>query len=144
MGIRSFLADKLKSQPAEVQLLQGSLENIARAYPYNDFWDRTVVDVSTKTVIQGIREDSKFATDTIKNGGWAVQDAALMILSEFAATALLSGELHVYRGVVNDQGKAYTRLYKFCVGKLMASKRLSEKEAVEQVQEVLDGVAAIG
>ncbi|ANG98372.1 hypothetical protein A8A54_04490 [Brucella pseudogrignonensis] len=117
---------------------------MARAYPYNDFWDRTVVDVSTKTVIQGIREDSKFATDTIKNGGWAVQDAALMILSEFAATALLSGELHVYRGVVNDQGKAYTRLYKFCVGKLMASKRLSEKEAVEQVQEVLDGVAAIG
>lgn len=144
MGIRSFLSAKLKSQPAEVQLLQGSLEKIARAYPYSDLWDRTVIDSSTKTVIQSLREDGKYATDTIKNGGWAVQDAALMILSEFAASALLSGELHVYRGVVNDQGKAYTRLHKFCVGKLLATGRLSESEAVEQVQEVLDGVAAIG
>ncbi len=144
MGIRSFLSGKFKSQPAEVQLLQSSLENIARSYPYNDLWDRTVIDTSTKTVIQSIREDGKYAADTIKDGGWAAQDAALMILSEFAASALLSGELHVYRGAVNDQGKAYTRLYKFCVGKLMASKRLSEKEAVEQVKELLDGIATIG
>jgi hypothetical protein len=36
----------------------------------------------------------------------------------------------LYRGVLGDKGKAYLKLFKVCSVKMMASGRMSEKEAV--------------
>lgn len=59
-----------------------------------------------------------------------------MINSEYASAEILTGQMHLYRGVLNDKGKAYLKLFKVCTAKLMASgRRMLEKEAVDGVRE---------
>lgn len=65
------------------------------------------------------------------------------IISEYASAKLLSGQMHVYRRVLNDKGKAYLKLFKVCTAKLMASCRMSEAEAVEGIPEFEDEIATL-
>ena len=65
-------------------------------------------------------------------------------MSEFAASAVQSGHLHVYRGVMNDQGHAYLRLYKACIGALMKSGRYSDLEGVEALTELEEAISEVG
>lgn len=51
-------------------------------------------------------------------GGWSVPDAAHIIISEYASAEMLTGQMHLYRGVLNDKGKAYLKLFKVCTAKL--------------------------
>jgi len=88
--------------------------------------------------------DDSFANRIIVQGGWSVPDAAHLIIKEFACSAIRTGELHIYRGVLNDQGKAYLKLFKVCAGNLMTTHRLTEQEAVEELRELYDEIAAIG
>ncbi|WP_234943667.1 hypothetical protein [Sinorhizobium meliloti] len=67
-----------------------------------------------------------------------------MIISEYASAEILTGQMHLYRGVLNDEGKPDLKLFKVCTAKLMASGRMLEKEAVEGVREFEDDIAALG
>lgn len=56
-----------------------------------------------------------------------------MIISEYASAEIMTGQLHIYRGVLNDKGKVYLKRFKVSTAKMMASGRLTEKEAVGNV-----------
>ncbi|UWL61748.1 hypothetical protein NIK97_17860 [Brucella pseudintermedia] len=138
------LSDIFRRQPPENRLLIDAIAEFNRNYPKSTVWDGAVITTVIKEVTTGIKTDSSFATDLIVKGGWPVADAAAMLISEFAATALQSGHLHIYRGKLNDQGHAYMRLFKYCVAVLMKHGRLSEGEAVERIREIEDEVQAVG
>lgn len=133
-----------KSQPPENKLLLGELQRIRKSYSGPNIFDAIVGDRATKEVIALVKKDFSFAENTIGQGGWSVPDAAYLILSEFAVSMLQSGQFHTYRGLLNDQGKAYLRLYKTCVGSLIESRRYSEEEGVDAVIELEKLIAESG
>ena len=119
----------LKRQPPENKLLLAELKRISENYTGPNIFDRIVAKAAAEEISSAMKKDQSFAKDTISEGGWSARDAAYLIMSEFAASAVQSGHLHVYRGVMNDQGHAYLRLYKACIGALMKSGRYSTSKA---------------
>lgn len=75
------------------------------------------VDTVVQEVLGGFGATAN-ATDLIVKGGWSVPDAAHMIISEYASPKILTGQMHLYRGVLNDNGKPYLKLFKVCTAKL--------------------------
>lgn len=134
----------LKSQPPENKLLLDELQRIIDNYRGPNIFDGIVASTAAKEVMTGIRKDPSFAKETIVQGGWSARDAAYLILSEFAASALQSGHLHIYRGVLNDQGKAYLRLYKACLGSLMKSGCYSDQEGIDAMLELEKLIGEVG
>ncbi|WP_085034950.1 hypothetical protein [Ensifer aridi] len=128
----------------ENQLLLTELEKFRIRYRGQGPHDDMAVDTVVQEVSRGLRADGKYANDVIVKGGWSVPDAAHMIISEYASAEIMTGQFHLYRGVLNDRGKAYLKLFKVCSAKLMASGRMSEKEAVEGVREFEDEIATLG
>ncbi|MNE12142.1 hypothetical protein D3C80_1049250 [compost metagenome] len=134
---------KLRFSP-ENRLLLTELEKFRIRYRGQGPHDDMAVDAVVQEVSRGLRADGKYANVLIVRGGWSVPDAAHMIISEYASSEIMTGQFHLYRGVLNDKGKAYLKLFKVSSAKLMASGRLSEKEAVEGVREFEDEVAKLG
>jgi len=126
----------LKRQPPANRLLIQELERFCDSYRGPNLFDGIVAKVASKEILATVKSDHSFAEETISHGGWGARDAAHLLISEFAASALQSGRLHIYRGALNDQGKAYLRLYKACLGSLMKSGRFSDQEGVEQLMEM--------
>ncbi|MBP2572422.1 hypothetical protein J2767_003600 [Agrobacterium tumefaciens] len=138
---------KRKQKPQfspENQLLLTELEKFRIRYRGQGPHDDMAVDVVVREVSRGLRTDGKYANDLIVKGGWSVPDATHMIISEYTSSEIMTGQFHLYRGVLNDKGKAYLKLFKVSSAKLMASGRLSEKEAVEGVREFEDEIAKLG
>ena len=133
-----------KQQPPENQLLLTELEKFRIRYRGQGLYDDIAVDTAVQEISKTFRTDASYATRLIAQGGWSVPDAASLIISEFASDGIRTGELHIYRGVMNDQGKAYLKLFQVCIAKLLSSGKLTEKEAVEQVRELEDEIRAIG
>lgn len=134
----------MKRQPPENKLLMNEVQRISDSYSGPNIFDGIVGKAATKEVIAGIKKDFSFARETIAQGGWSARDAAYLIVSEFAASALQSGHLHIYRGVLNEQGAAYLRLYKACLGSLMKSGRYSDQEAIDAMIELEKLIADCG
>lgn len=128
----------------ENQLLLTELEKFRVRYRGQGLYDDIAVDGVVQEVSRSLRADGKYANDVIVRGGWSVPDAAHMIISEYASAETLTGQLHIYRGVLNDKGKAYLKLFKVCTAKLVASGRMSEADAVEGVREFEDEIANLG
>ncbi|MBY5453940.1 hypothetical protein HFO91_30645 [Rhizobium leguminosarum] len=128
----------------ENQLLLTELEKFRIRYRGQGPHDDMAVDAVVQEVSRGLQNDNKYANDLIVKGGWSVPDAAHMIISEYASAEIMTGQLHIYRGVLSDKGKAYLKLFKACSSKLMASGRLTEKEAVEGIREFDDEIATLG
>ncbi len=139
-----FKRKKKQQFSPETQLLLTELEKFRIRYRGQGLHDDMAVDTAVQEISRGLRSDGKYANDLIVKGGWSVPDAAHMIISEFASAEILTGQMHLYRGVLNDKGKAYLKLFKVCTAKLMASGRMSEQEAIEGVREFEDEIAAIG
>ncbi len=134
----------LKRQPPENKLLLDELQRITDNYRGPNIFDGIVASAAAKEIMTGIRKDPSFAKETIVLGGWSARDAAYLVVSEFAASVLQSGHLHIYRGVLNDQGKAYLRLYKACVGSLMKSGRYSDQEGINAMLDVEKLIGEVG
>jgi hypothetical protein len=134
----------LKRQPPENKLLLAELKRISENYTGPNIFDRIVAKAAAEEISSAMKKDQSFAKDTISEGGWSARDAAYLIMSEFAASAVQSGHLHVYRGVMNDQGHAYLRLYKACIGALMKSGRYSDLEGVEALTELEEAISEVG
>ena len=134
----------LKRQPPENKLLLAELKRISENYTGPNIFDRIVAKAAAEEISSAMKKDQSFAKDTISEGGWSARDAAYLIMSEFAASAVQSGQLHVYRGVMNDQGHAYLRLYKACIGALMKSGRYSDLEGVEALTELEEAISEVG
>lgn len=133
-----------KRQPAANRLLLDELHRIGDNYRGPDIFDGIVAKSAVKQIIAGATKDPSFARDTIGDAGWSARDAAYVLISEFASDVLCSGQLHVYRGVLNDHGKAYLRLYKACIGSLMKSGRFSDQDGVDALLDLEKGIAAVG
>lgn len=134
----------LKRQPPENRLLLDELKHLGENYTGPNIFDGIVAKAATKQVVAGIKDDFSFARETIVEGGWSARDAAYLIVSEVAADALQSGHLHIYRGVLNDQGHAYLRLFKACIGGLMKSGRYSDQDGVDSLLELEKLIAESG
>lgn len=128
----------------ENQLLLTELEKFRIRYRGQGPHDDMAVDTVVQEVSRGLRNDNKYANDLIVKGGWSVPDPAHMIISEYASAEIMTGQLHIYQGVLNDRGKAYLKQFKVTTAKLMASGRLTEKEAIEGVREFEDEIANLG
>ena len=134
----------LKRQPPENKLLLAELKRISENYTGPNIFDRIVAKAAAEEISSAMKKDQSFAKDTISEGGWSARDAAYLIMSEFAASAVQSGHLHVYRGVMFDQGHAYLRLYIACFGALMKSGRYSDLEGVEALTELEEAISEVG
>jgi hypothetical protein len=86
----------MKRQPPENKLLINEVQRISDNYRGPNIFDGIIAKAATKEVIDGIKKDFSFARETIAQGGWSARDAAYLIVSEFAASALQSG--HLQRG----------------------------------------------
>ncbi|WP_027488932.1 hypothetical protein [Allorhizobium undicola] len=133
-----------KRTPPETQLLIRALEDLRIGYDKSDMWDGIVIDAAVKGIAETVKTDHDFAKATIGGGGWTALAAGSMLVSEWAHAAIMTGETHIYRGVMNDHGKALLKLYKFMVAQLLHAGKLTEAEAVEQVAELLDEIKKIG
>jgi len=130
--------------PPETQLLIRALDDFRRGYEKPELWDGIVIDAAVKGILETVKTDHAFAKATIGTGGWSASAAAAMLLSEWAHAALLTGETHIYRGVVNDHGRAMIKLYKVSVAQMINAGTMTKDEGVEQVAELLDEIKEIG
>lgn len=134
----------LKRQTPENQLLIQELERFQEGYRGPGIFDELVTKSAVQEILTTVKNDRSFSKETISRGGWAAREAAYLLISEFVASVLQSGRFHVYKGALNDEGKAYFRLYKACLGGLMKSGRFSDQEGVEQLLDMERLIAESG
>ena len=130
--------------PPETQLLIRALEDFKRNYDTPELHDGIVMDEAVICILDTIKTDHAFARSTIGGGGWAATDAAAMLISEWCDAAIMTGQTHIYRGVLNSHGLALLKLYKTCIGHLIANGQLTKDEGVQQVAELLDQIKEMG
>jgi hypothetical protein len=61
-----------------------------------------------------------------------------------AATSNEPGQLHSYRGVLNDKGKAYLQLFKTCTERMISSGRMPAQQAYAGIRAFEEEIACLG
>lgn len=128
----------------ETQSLLVELERFRVRYHGHSAYDGVIIDPIIRDVSKEIIHGNRFTQDLIEKRGWSNQDAAYMILAEYSSGEILSGKMHLRRGVMSDKGKAYLKLFKLCSEKLIASGRLPQADAAESLRDFDNEIARLG
>jgi hypothetical protein len=67
-----------------------------------------------------------------------------MMIAEYVSAEILSGKLHIYRGMLSDKGRSYLRLFKVCTEKMIKSGRMQAQQGYAGIREFEQEIAALG
>jgi hypothetical protein len=138
-----FRRKKHVSLSPEVQLLWAELEKF-RVRCRGRVEDERTIDAVANEISTVLTVQGNFATDLILKRGWSPADAANMMIAEYVSAEILSGKLHIYRGMLSDKGRSYLRLFKVCTEKMIKSGRMQAQQGYAGIREFEQEIAALG
>lgn len=139
-----FKRKKHASFTPEVQLLWGEFEKFRiRSRGKGQSIERAV-DLVAQELFRQLTSEGTFAVDLILRKGWSVRDAANMMIAEHVSAEILTGQMHSYRGVLNDKGKAYLQLFKTCTERMISSGRMPAQQTYAGIRAFEEEIACLG
>lgn len=139
-----FKRKRHSSFSPEVQLLWTELEKFRIRCRGKGASIQKAIDTVLHDLFRQLTDQGTFATDLILRRGWSVGDAANMMIAEYVSGEILSGDLHSYRGMLGEQGKAYLKLFKICTERMIGSGRIPSQQGYEGIRAFEDEIAKIG
>ena len=103
-----------------------------------------VADQVFSTVRKTIVREKEKTVYSIAVDGSKPADLCLLLISNAASNELLSGDHHVYRGVVSGEGRGYLGVFERSVEGLEESGAITTQEARADVAAVLEGIKGAG
>ncbi|KRB59111.1 hypothetical protein ASE04_27340 [Rhizobium sp. Root708] len=67
-----------------------------------------------------------------------------MMIAEHVSAEILSGQLHSCRGILNDKGRGYLKLFKVCTERLIGSGRVPAQLGYNEIREFEAEIARLG
>lgn len=139
-----FKRKKHASLSPEIQLLWAEVEKFRIRYRGSGTSNERAFDDVANELFSSMMVHGNFAKDLILKRGWSAGDAANMMIAEFVSSEILSGQLHTYRGILNDKGKAYLKLFKVCTERMINSGRIPAQQGYAGIRDFEQEIAAIG
>jgi len=139
-----FKRRKRASLSPEVQLLWTEVEKFRVRYRGNNGVNDKAMEAVAAEILRRLTHESTFATQLIVKRGWSVKDAANMMIAEYVSAEILAGQMHDRRGILNDKGKAYLKLFKLCTERMISSGRMPAQQGYEGIREFEKEIATIG
>ena len=109
--------------------------NIVPAWSCKD----TLLKIVSNTLKQA---DRQFLTNTPWNTNYKL--FSLTFLYNTAFDLAISGQFHIFRGMLTDEGKSLKAFIHFCMPKLVEFGDFTEEEAKEQLSIVEEDIASVG
>ena len=133
----------LKRQPPENKLLLAELKRISENYTGPNIFDRIVAKAAAEEISSAMKKIRASRKTPFPK---AVGQPVMLHISSCRVCGKRSPVRAFARlqGVMNDQGHAYLRLYKACIGALMKSGRYSNLEGVEALTELEEAISEVG
>ena len=128
----------------EVQVLWSEVEKFRVRYRGSGRSNERAFDDAAEEIFATLIAQGSFAADLIIKRGWSIADATHMMIAEHVSAEILSGKLHSYRGILNDKGNAYLKLFKVCTEKMISSGRIPAQEGDAGMRDFEQEIAAIG
>jgi hypothetical protein len=139
-----FKRKKRASFSPEVQLLWGEFEKFRIRSRGKGASVEKAVDLVAQELFRQLTNEGTFAADLVLRKGWSVGDAANMMIAEHVSAEILTGQMHSYRGVLNDNGKAYLQLFKTCTERMISSGRMPAHQAYAGIRAFEEEITFLG
>jgi hypothetical protein len=121
----------------EVKAAIGILDELNLSFDTDSF------NAIRKRIEEQILHNSSQFTDLIRNG----TNPRVWVLSSFvnlAGDSLESGVFHLYRGVLNDEGKEYLKSFNYLIDELVVLREIDQETAKIQKETMLDLIRLAG
>ncbi|MDM9621961.1 hypothetical protein A6U87_20700 [Rhizobium sp. AC44/96] len=128
----------------EVQLLWTEVEKFRIRCRGKGGSVEQAIDVVAHDLFRQLTHQGTFAADLILKKGWSVKDAANLMIAEYVSAEILTGQLHSYRGMLNDKGRAYLKLFKMSTEGLISSGRMPAQLGYDGIRAFEEAIATIG
>lgn len=128
----------------EVQLLWTEVEKFRIRYRGSGAPNEKAFDAVAHEIFRVLTTQGTFATDLILKRDWSAPDATSMMIAEYVSAEILSGQMHSYRGILTDKGKAYLKLFKVCTERMIGSGRMPAQQGYEGIRAFEQEIAMIG
>jgi hypothetical protein len=91
-----------------------------------------------------VQEDKENTIHSISRDGWKPRDLALLIISKTANAALITGNHHIYRGVLSNKGNGYLTIFSKAVRELVESGFFTQEEAERDLKDIREEIKSLG
>lgn len=135
---------KHASLSPEVQLLWTEVEKFRVRCRGKGGAVEKAIDAVSHDIFRQLTHQGTFASDLILKKGWPVRDAAQLMIAEYVSAEILTGQLHSHRGMLNDKGRGYLKLFKMSTEGLIGSGRMPAQLGCEGIRAFEEAIASIG
>lgn len=128
----------------EVATTIKALEDLRPRYDSEGIFHSSAVDDVFKQAKKIIRADKKDVVEGIAKDGRDPAEIALTALWNVSNQVVSSGQYHVYRGILTDQGKGYLYVYNKTVDVLLDKGFIDKEEAESNRKSIKENIKSAG
>ncbi len=121
-----------------------ALKKLRPEYDSTSIFHSSVVDDAFKQAKKLIRADKKGIIKGIAKNGRDPTEIVLTALWSVSNQAVSSGQHHIYRGILSDQGKGYFYVYNKTIDILLDKGCIDEKEAENSRKAIQESIKSVG